>query len=1247
MNLLLSLLRGSFSCATGLVAVLFVALGVLQGQTAPNLATSKLPGSAPIRIKGEITGPATAQVRGTVPPPVRNAIDNGRMDSGAPMPGVSMVFRRSAAQQRDLNTLITAQHNPASPQYHKWLTPDEFGARFGLAQQDIDTALRWLRKQGFTVERVSRSRDRILFSGSVAQVERSFQTELHYFQVNGVNHFSPSTELNVPAALSGLVSNIGNLDDFRPQPMFVKRVKQDAVSGASPAFTSGTDRTHYLSPGDAQLIYDLIPNYQQAMVGQGQAIAILGESSINLADIQSFQSAAQVSPNLPTLALVPLSGNQTMPLTGDESESDIDLEWSSTMAPGASIFFVYTGENASYNIFNSLEYAVDTRIAPIISLSYGGCEPALAPALVQTIDSITEQAVAQGQTLIAASGDEGASGCYGVQSLTDDQQAQLAVSYPASNPNWLAVGGSEFNESGGNYWTPSPDGSDVISSATSYIPEKVWNDVMSTGEIGAGGGGISTLYAQPAWQSSFLNISGDGQFREVPDISLASSYFHDPLLACSEDSGPGGFWLQGQYSSCTNGFRDQYSGNLTAGGGTSFAAPMFAGMLAIINQDHGSTGEGIVASTLYPLAANSTTYASAFHDIVSGDNKCDMPSFILPLCQEGAIGYSAGTGYDMASGLGSVDAFNLMNAWPSAGLQPSYVNTLAFLPSGPSATVVPQNTPITLVAFTHFQSGDGRSMTGTASFLVDGQTVAAPYKSDSNDYEASLTFNGDGVHVVVAQYSGDDYYSGANSTMLLNTLPSTSTLITASSARLVVGVSDTFAIAISPSATSTNYASGYVTVKVDGQTVGDPIAVSNSAATFTYTFTKSGPHTVEADYSGDSNFSPSSETIDVYAAAEAVATTTSIVPSITAPTAGINDPLTVTVTAASGSAQPTGNVSVTVDGTAVGVTPVLVNGSAIVNYAFATAGDHAVTASFVPQGGFTASQASITITVAEAVPTLVNTATSLTAASTSTTIGTQDNFIVVVTPTTSLPLPNSTLGIMVDGTLTPTTATLVNGTANFSLSFATSGSHVVQANFAGDSTFAPSSGQATVNVLTTGFTLTADNLAIQQGSSGISTVTITPSNGYTGTVAFKVTPSGTAPSGLCFSLPNATIAGGKSVQTALSVSTGSSCPATASVTDHGIERPGARGNSAWPAGLSTLACLVFLGCVRRRSRWLRAAVPAILLAGLGMLAIGCGDSSSSTSIALTPKGTYTLTITGSDTGTASITNSTTVTVKIQ
>ena len=632
-----------------------------------------LAGVAPAQTRSRITqriADTEPVVLSSPNPRTRTALDQGRVEGSVSIDHAAIVFKLAPAQQADLDKLLAEQQDPHSANYRKWLTPEQYAARFGMSASDLAQVTSWLKSQGLTVNGFSRARTRVFFSGTAAQVEDVFHTELHRYLLNGETSLANATEISVPQAISGMVLGVRGLDTFRPRPR--ARV-------ARPNFTSHVSGSHFVAPGDFATIYNLKPLYDNGLDGTGETIAVVGQTQIHTADIDAFRTAAGLSPK--NLQLVAVNGTGFS--SGDEVEADLDVEWSGAVAKGAAILYVYTGSNSSQNVFNALQYAIDNNLAPVITTSYGNCEANLG-SFTATLRADVQQANSQGQTVTAASGDAGAADCE-LQTAKSATHG-LAVDSPASVPEVTAIGGSEFtgdatsSVSGGNaaadppYWGATTGGNDNVSSALIYIPEMGWNDTAasiatSTGGLSASGGGVSTVFAKPAWQTALT--FADGQ-RDVPDVSLNASPDHDGSLICSQaavtSSGSSA-------TSCSAGFRDS-AGNLSPVGGTSVGAPAFAGIVAILNQATQSGGLGNINPTLYSLGGT-----GAFHDIASGDNivPCTSgtpvsgaPSIRCPTTAPFQIGYSAAAGYDLVTGLGSVNANVLATTWPGFALTPNF-----------------------------------------------------------------------------------------------------------------------------------------------------------------------------------------------------------------------------------------------------------------------------------------------------------------------------------------------------------------------------------------------------------------------------------------------------------------------------------------------------------------------------------------------------------------------------------------------
>jgi subtilase family serine protease len=732
------------------------------------MVASQLGAQSPApRITSEITNTEQATLRGSLHPMAQPQFDAGRVPAETILNGISIVFSRSAEQETNLQELIAAQQDPSSPLYHQWLTPDEFAARFGMADADLAKVTSWLQQQGFTVDSVARSRNMIRFSGTVRQVEAAFSTEMHYYNVQGKRHMAPSTELSVPATLASVVLAVRNLHDFRPKSMHIRGTRPDyTVTSSSGTFV-------LFAPGDIKTAYG-IPSGD---TGAGQTIAIMGQSAVSTSDITNFQGAAGLATNPPATVLMPNTGTPKIFADGDEGESDLDLEWSGAIAPGATIVFVYTGSNTNYGVFDSLTYAVDQKIGNVLSISYGACEAGNSSSELKSMESQIEQSTTQGQSIIASSGDQGSTACYGEYGNSNDtapvaSDEVITVNYPASSAYVTGVGGTEITNADnqvGAYWSAAGSSGISLNTVLSHIPEVAWNDDSASFgakygwqmALSSTGGGVSTVISRPSWQTGVTGIP-TGTMRLVPDISLYSSPNNPGYLYCTSDTSDWATSSSGallQKASCGNDqFYDDVTGYFNIAGGTSFAAPIFAGMVAIINQVKNNTGgQGLINPTLYTLASNSATYSSAFYDITAGSgsgtagvgNECLAGTTYCS--SAGTSEYPTTAGYDEATGLGSVNLTNLLAAWPagSAGTLIPTATKIAVSPASPAV-----NATITFTISVASTIGS-TVPSGTITLTVNGGTPFTETLTASGNYVYSTSFSAMGSYSIVAQYGGD------------------------------------------------------------------------------------------------------------------------------------------------------------------------------------------------------------------------------------------------------------------------------------------------------------------------------------------------------------------------------------------------------------------------------------------------------------------------------------------------------------
>lgn len=608
-------------------------------------------------------------VVGSVHPLARPEVAVGRTDPGLPMARIVVALALRPGARARLERLLAEQQDPASPRFHRWLTPAEFGAEFGLGDEDVERVAAWLRGQGFAVDEVAAGRGWMYVSGTAGQVERAFATEMRDYRVAGELHHANAVAPSIPRALSGLVRGIVSLHDF-PLTSTLSQSRgaagrgglAPAGGGAAPA-DNGPDGAHLLAPADLATIYHLGPLYASWIDGTGQSIAVTGRTDIKLADVQAFRANFGLPPNDPVFV-------HNGPDPGiinfyDEGESDLDVEWAGALAPRATVKLVISGSTAATDgITLSAQYIVDHDLAPVMSTSYGNCEATLGSTTVGFWGDLYTQAAAQGITAFVASGDSGAALC----NLPSSARGFMAsVNGLCTAPYAVCVGGTELDDTAdpAAWWSPANDPV-TKGSALSYIPEVAWNEsgnVAGGSGLWASGGGASTVFPKPGWQTG-PGVPDDGA-RDVPDVALAAAR-HTAYIYLEE---------QQQLSI----------------GGTSGASPAFAGLMALVVQ-RARERQGYANIWLYVLAAHQAagTGPAVFHDVTSGNNS-------VP----GVAGYAAGPGYDQVTGLGSPDGAALVNGWPAVKPGP-------YCTPGPATLCIDD------------QPGDGR-FSIAATFVAGGQ----------------------------------------------------------------------------------------------------------------------------------------------------------------------------------------------------------------------------------------------------------------------------------------------------------------------------------------------------------------------------------------------------------------------------------------------------------------------------------------------------------------------------------------------
>jgi kumamolisin len=480
---------------------------------------------------------------------------------------------------------------------------DEIASRYAPSAADYQAVIEWLTAQGFTIVRTEPTRLAVFVRGTVSRISQAMGVSFARVSADGTEYTSAITAPRVPGSLAPALLGINGLQPhIRAHPDLAVKASSTLVSPFLPVQIATAYQAASLYAGD--------------ITGAGQTIALVDDTFVSPSDLESFWKAANVSQSISNIEFV-----QAVPgaLHSPSTEADLDVEWTSALAPGARIRVYGSGDFASSevdqayeqlyeDVTNHPEYGIHQ-----LSLSYGYGETEITSSQAQTDDQYFTEIAAAGVTIFASSGDQGAT-----PNSPDGNQAggpgPLQVNFPASDPNVTAVGGTNL----------------TLAANNAITSEVAWNSNNPAAFADASGGGVSIYFNRPAWQNG--NGTGNGTMREVPDVSSAA---------------------------------DGSAGCLVIGGGTnlvvvgtSWSCPTWAAFCALFNQARENAGQpdlGILGPSIYPLLSPAATYAANFRDVVSGNN-------IVWYGQ----GYSAGPGYDLVTGLGSPKAATLAHTLAGA-----------------------------------------------------------------------------------------------------------------------------------------------------------------------------------------------------------------------------------------------------------------------------------------------------------------------------------------------------------------------------------------------------------------------------------------------------------------------------------------------------------------------------------------------------------------------------------------------------
>jgi len=811
------------------------ATSAASGSTQATGANSSAPIIKPVaRITQKIDETKLVRMGTRVHSLARAEFDRGVVADSQPMNRMLLQLQRSPEQEAALQELINEQQTRNSGNYHAWLAPTTFGQQFGVADGDVQTITNWLGRNGFTGIKVSPGKMVIEFSGTAGLVRHAFHTEIHQFMVNGKMHMANVSAPEIPAALAPVVSGIVSLHNFRMRPfVHTARLKQGMLkpaTTANPCTPFGVAVCLGMGPADFKTIYNVPSNLD----GTNQTIALVERSNIAVSDINQYGQAFGIA-NLTNFSYannVVLESSDpgiADDVAGDDLEATLDVEVAGGIAPKANILMVVADATLTTNFSDGTDLAalavIQFNLAPIMSESFGAAEQDTFTPFYQ---SLWEQAASQGITVILSTGDSGSASIDGDDGNLEASNG-LSVSGLASTPFNVAVGGTDFDDASNasTFWNAS-NGTGV-GSAKSYIPEITWNDSCaasattgslatcagvapdSTGlDLAGGSGGQSGpcgtqdpntgtclgAVPKPLWQAG-AGVPADGA-RDLPDISLfaadgsQSGHF---WIACY--TGPTPTLQNGQACNLTN---QTVNGvppfNFTPIGGTSAAAPAFAAIMALVDQSQNSR-QGNPNYVLYPLAqkagascnsslpATITNASCIFYDVTKGNNSVEC-SGGSPNCSSTTAGtngvlvepnttpfssnnpaWMTTAGYDLATGLGSVNVANLASNWGSITGAFAGDSTTITAPAAGSVNVTHGATVNFTVKVA--QASGTKVPTGDISLIAEPTgapqySVAAATLGTGGTVTVPTNFLPGGTYPVVAHYAGDGTFAPSDST---------------------------------------------------------------------------------------------------------------------------------------------------------------------------------------------------------------------------------------------------------------------------------------------------------------------------------------------------------------------------------------------------------------------------------------------------------------------------------------------------
>jgi len=1248
-------------------------------------------------------------LKANTPSLARAEYDKGAVSDSTPANRILLVLTRSKAQEQRLNTLMDSLHDKNSASYHKWLKPNEFGEDFGPALSDVETVKAWLQSKGFIINKVNAGRTLIDFSGSAGQLRSAFHTELHTYVHNGVTFHANSSDPRIPTALAPLVKGFAALNDVRPTPFMTSRGRamySPRTHRGTPLWTdnfcdqannSGANCTVYLpTPADIATQYNVSPVYKGGNTGAGETIGIVSASNVDISNVQNYRTFFNLA-NPSNVPQVIVDGEDPGQLDGVAEEAYLDVEVSGALAPAAAVdLYVSADTLTTTGLYTALTRAVDDDVADVISVSYGYCEAFLGVSGNQFFYQTWQQAAAQGQSVFVATGDSGSAGCDSAENYSPAEFG-LAVSGFASTPFNVAVGGTDFYYSqyaagygsdalnaqlaqywgGGNTINPTSAGN-----LLSPIPEQPWNDMLgldvlfvsgygsatsgpsSDTSIAAGSGGPSscatgscTGYPKPSWQTG-KGVLPDGT-RDLPDVAFFASDGINlsawPICVQAED--------------CTTYTTEGGSIGVTTVGGTSASSPAMAGIMALVD----AAQKGRQGNPNYMLYALAAKYPNSFNDVTVGSNNVICYPGSTADCTQDANDsnsslqlYPATVGYDMASGLGSVNVANLITNWATIKLDPT-TTTLSL-----SSTTVTHGSPVMATALVSSGSGTPTGSVALVSTNVAPAQVAQGSINLTNGTGTSPVILPGGAYSLTANYSGDGTFGSSASSPVSVTVASEISHATLSVNALLPNYEGSYNV--TPVTNGTVGVYGFIFVldvsiagvsgqgvptgsvtftdQANGTTLGTANLNSEGVAEIQTYAIMGGNHTIIATYSGDSSFNSSLSSSVSFSLTQGTTYLYSNDDSWAVPVYA-GQPFLVPFLLGGGNhgVAPTGNVVVNFGSQTVTVpiSPTVAYGqpfgTGTATFKNLAPGNYDLNLSYAGDANYAGTTAdSGSISVVAAPTNLLPSTTTITSSTYN--AGSNGTFTMTVT-------------VAGNGTITPTgqvyfysngqliagfipTISLQNGaaTATMANSNLFTGVNPISASYLGDANYAASnSAQVPVTANEGDFSITtaSPDLAISPGSAGTATIATASLTGLGGTVSLACATSSS--SLLCSISPSSfTLAtDGAQSLSKITINTQTTTTSTASIARAPIN--GSAGK--WLAAGGLTLALFFLWIPVRRRKLLSAFAVLLLLAAFGLSASGCGSGSKTTTTPTQPTGpttsnaapgTYNVAVTASDGG---------------